>query len=303
MEKRWDILGIGTAAVDDVLIVDRFPQPDEKLPILARRRQGGGQTATALVTAARHAAQTAFCSCLGEDELSLFAYNELEKEGVDCSPTQRRAGCKPFYSTIIVEQSLGIRTILYHSEGVQEPALSWFDPAWVQASRLLFFDQNYTQLAQRAARIARQFKIPVVADLEYKPLPGLLELLPLIDHLIVGIDFAQKVTGKKEVEEMIAALYFSNQAACIVTAGPSGCWYNEYGGKVTHLPAFPTLAVETTGCGDIFHGAYAAAIRRGLSVPRSVQIASATASIKAAHAGGRAGIPGLQAVERFLEGA
>ena len=66
MQKRWDIFGIGTSAVDDLLLVERFPQPDEKMPIQEVQRQGGGQTATALVAAARHGARTAFCGCLGD---------------------------------------------------------------------------------------------------------------------------------------------------------------------------------------------------------------------------------------------
>ncbi|MFN8458161.1 MAG: hypothetical protein U0401_26510 [Anaerolineae bacterium] len=60
MSPRWDILGLGVVTVDDPLYVDHYPQPNTKLPIRAKRREGGGLTATALVAAARLGASTAY---------------------------------------------------------------------------------------------------------------------------------------------------------------------------------------------------------------------------------------------------
>jgi sulfofructose kinase len=60
--------------------------------------------------------------------------------------------------------------------------------------------------------------------------------------------------------------------------------------------------VDTTGCGDVFHGAYAACIAQGESVDTTVRIATAAAGIKATQPGGRAGIPDRAAIDRFLEG-
>ena len=59
-------------------------------------------------------------------------------------------------------------------------------------------------------------------------------------------------------------------------------------------------AVDTTGCGDVFHGAYAACIARGESVARAVAVANVTAGLKATQPGGRSGIPDLETVERYL---
>jgi sulfofructose kinase len=75
---RWDVLGVGSCAVDDRLFVDHFPNPDEKMPIRAARRQAGGQTSTALVAAARMGSRAAFAARLGDDELSRYMIAELE---------------------------------------------------------------------------------------------------------------------------------------------------------------------------------------------------------------------------------
>jgi sugar/nucleoside kinase (ribokinase family) len=72
-------------------------------------------------------------------------------------------------------------------------------------------------------------------------------------------------------------------------------------GAATHVPAFPVDVVDTTGCGDVFHGAYAAALAAGATVDRCVAIASASAALKATSRGGQAGVPGREAVEEFLK--
>lgn len=67
-----------------------------------------------------------------------------------------------------------------------------------------------------------------------------------------------------------------------------------------HQPAFPVEVIDTTGCGDVFHGAYAAALAWGDSLPKRVVLASATAAIKATRRGGQTGIPHLAEVKRLI---
>jgi sugar/nucleoside kinase (ribokinase family) len=124
--------------------------------------------------------------------------------------------------------------------------------------------------------------------------------LGLIDHLIVGIEAARAITGEQRVEEMARALSSERTAACVVTAGAKGCGYSLYGGAVEHFPAYAVKVVDTTGCGDVFHGAYTAALARGEDVSRAIQTAAASAAMKATCCGGREGIPNLEQVERFI---
>ncbi len=69
---------------------------------------------------------------------------------------------------------------------------------------------------------------------------------------------------------------------------------------VRHQPAFPVEVVDTTGCGDVFHGAYASALAEGLDLPVRVRLAAAAAALKATQPGGQAGIPSRGKVEAFL---
>jgi sugar/nucleoside kinase (ribokinase family) len=109
---RWDVLGLGIAAVDDLLYVDVYPRPDSKVAVRARQRQGGGLTATALVAAARLGARAAYGGVLGHNELSRFTLRELQREGVDCASVLRKGEAEPCHSIVVVDRSTGSRTIL-----------------------------------------------------------------------------------------------------------------------------------------------------------------------------------------------
>lgn len=301
MSARWDILGLGVVTVDDLLYVAQYPQADTKLPIQAKRREGGGLTATALVAAARLGASTAYATVLGDDELSHFTLQALEREGVDCSPVRRQAGARPPHSLIIVDQSSGQRTILYSNEGVARYRPEDVNEALVTSCRVLLVDNREVLAALRAVEIAQNWGIPVVGDIEPELEPEAPELMRQVDHLIISFELAAQVTGTTEPERIIPALMTDRRTCCVITAGERGAWYAVKGEPVRHFPAFSVQAIDTTGCGDVFHGAYAAGLARGESIPATIRVAAAAAALKATQPGGRSGIPTRAVVDRFLE--
>jgi ribokinase len=301
MSVAWDVLGFGAVSVDDLIYVDFYPPPNTKLETQAQRREGGGLAGTALVAASRLGARAAYCGVLGYDELSRFTLQELEREGVDCSPVLYQAQARPYHSIVIVDQSNAQRTILFSSAGVTQPRPEGISEELIADCQVLFVDHTVVEGALRAAELARACDIPVVGDIERETEPGVSDLMRLIDHLIVGIDLAERVTGEKEPASMVHALAGDQRACCVVTAGGAGCWYSERGGQVRQRPAFKVQVVDTTGCGDVFHGAYAACIAQGEAVDTAVQVAAAAAAIKATQPGGRSGIPGRAAIDRFCK--
>ena len=299
----WDILGFGAVAVDDLLLVDSYPPPDSKMPVREVQREGGGLAGTALVAAARLGARTAYAGVLGDDELSRFTIEALDRDGVDCTPVRHRPDARPYHSTIIVDLSGGHRTILFTGAGVTSLTAAEVSEELVAGCRLLFVDSTVAALGLHVLQLARARGIPVVADLERFSGPEIPELTRQVDHLIVGTGFAGQSTGETDPPAMVRALRSPAHTACVVTAGERGCWYmsRETGDAVRHQPACRVQVVDTTGCGDVFHGAYAAAIVRGESVPRAITVATAAAGLKATQPGGRRGIPDWETVERIIE--
>jgi sulfofructose kinase len=154
----------------------------------------------------------------------------------------------------------------------------------------------------RAAKIARSAHLPVIADFERSEGPDFRELLGLPDHLVLSQSFACKLTGMADPSEIAAKLWNQDRAIVVITGGADGSWYRsrEDGPEVQHQPAFPVHAIDTTGCGDVFRGAYVSALIRQVATPQRVRFASAAAALKATRFGPQAGIPTREAVEALL---
>jgi sugar/nucleoside kinase (ribokinase family) len=298
---RWEVLGLGCVAVDDLLYLPSFPTPDTKVRLSRRERQGGGLTGTALVAAARMGARCAFAGVLGDDEASRYVLNRFHEEGIDTTPLCRRPDARPIHSTILIDESRLTRTILFDLTGSVGAALDWPDEDVIRAARVLYVDHYGIEGMTRAAKIARAAGLPVVADLERDEWPGFDGLLALVDHLILSRDFAERRTGAADPVHAVERLWNESRSLVAVTCGESGCWYRTRETSVFHQPAFRVEAIDPTGCGDVFHGAYAAALAQGLSAGERMRLASAAAALKATQRGGQMGIPTRRAVEAFLQ--
>ncbi len=302
MDQRIDVLGLGCAAVDDLLYVDAYPAPDSKAPVRARERQCGGLVLTALVAAARMECRCAYAATLGDDDYSQAVVARLDEEGIDTALLRRHSDARPVRSTIIVAPGRQGRTILYELDGVVGTDTTWPEEDAIRRARLLLIDHFGVAGMIRAAGIARAAGIPVVADFEKADDPRLPELLGLVDHLILSRDFASQVTGRSEPSDAVRALWTSRRRAAVVTCGDQGCWFisDDQPAVPRHEPALAVEAVDTTGCGDVFHGAYAAALVHGLPVAGAVRFATVAAGLKATCRGGQEGIPSRAAVETEL---
>src|SRR5262245_53213132 len=111
MPSSFDIVGLGCAAVDDLIYVPAYPPADAKVQIRRRERQGGGLTATALVAAARLGSRCAYAGVLGDGDLSTFLRQRFQRAGVDTSLVRHRADARPIHSIIVVDESTQSRNV------------------------------------------------------------------------------------------------------------------------------------------------------------------------------------------------
>lgn len=298
----FDVLGLGCTAVDELLSVPRYPGRDARQPLRQRQRQCGGITATALVAAARLGTRTAYAGSLGTDPDSVFVREALEREGVDLTHLVVRPNARPVRSFVIVEEETHTRTILYDVTGADGADPRQPPKHVIRSARVLLVDRWGMAGMIRAARIARNAGIPVVGDLETFHDPGFDELLALANHLIVPEGFVRRYLETRRLTEGMRRLWREDRAVVIATRGRRGCLVlDSPNARPVPVPAFPVPVVDTTGCGDVFHGAYAAALARGLPLNERVRIASAAAALKATRPGGQAGIPHRKELERFLD--
>ena len=119
--------------------------------------------------------------------------------------------------------------------------------------------------------------------------------------LIASARFAAPLVGEHAAaQEALEALSRLGPKEVVVTLGAKGSvGWNK--GEILKQGAFPVDAVDTTGAGDVYHGAYIYALLKGSDMKACMRFASATAALKCRAIGARAGIPRIGEVTRFLE--
>lgn len=300
----FDVLGFGAVAVDDLLYVGEYPPPERKVRVHRRLRQCGGLTGTALVAAARLGARCGYAGLLGPDELSRYVIDALGREGIDLDCRVERPDARPAHSTIIVDETHHTRTIFSSLEGPIGPDPVLPEESLIRRAAVVLIDHHGLEGTLRIARIARAAGVRIVADFERRPGPPFDEILALVDHLVLSDRFAGELTAERQPDRMAAALWNDSREAVIITSGSAGCWCLDASSpRPWRLPAFRVEVVDTTGCGDVFHGAYAAALAEGLPLRDRVTLASAAAALKATRPGGQSGIPTRAAVLEHIRQA
>jgi sulfofructose kinase len=297
-DLRFDVIGLGYSAVDYIGVVPHLPELDTKLLLDEFSRQGGGPTATAMVTVARLGAKAAFVGQIGDDDLGDFALGELGREGVDTSRVIRREGASSQFSFIMVERSSGKRTILWTRSSIPPLEPNQLDRDFITSCKVLHLDRHEIRAGIQAAEWVHEAGGIVSMDAGTF-VPGVTELMPLVDVLIASETFAREATGESDPAECARRLLDGRRIAG-VTVGEKGSWFATSDGAEFHMPAFEVDVVDTNGAGDVFHGAFALGLARGWDARDCARFASAAAALKCTKLGGRAGIPGYEEVDRLM---
>jgi sugar/nucleoside kinase (ribokinase family) len=285
--RTLDIIGYGECSIDEVWVLPTAPDWGGKLRASRRERLGGGQVATAMVACARLGLRAGFCGIVGDDDEGQEALAGLAEEGVDVAAARKANGATRA-ALILVDGRNGERAVVEcgvpragHGHGVHQV------PARVAEARILHLDATDPPFAKEAARQAREAGTVVSLDVDH-PAPGLDELLPLADVVVMSRGLPQQLTGEEELERALRKL------AERVPGGLVGCTLGADGAALLdddHLllsPAFPAeRVVDTTACGDTFRAALLVALAEGQRPADGLRFANAAASLKTRDLGRR----------------
>ncbi|WP_298037050.1 PfkB family carbohydrate kinase [uncultured Desulfuromonas sp.] len=292
------VVGLGQCALDLLGTLSRYPGVDEKAELHEVLIQGGGPVATALVALCRLGVETAFWGRVGDDDFGEKIRSGLEGEGVDCSGLLSDSGRTSQVAFIAVEGGSAHRNIFWHRGSARPLEPDEVDPGILGAAQVLHLDGLQRGASLAAARIARSRGLITVLD-GGTFREGTEELLPLIDHPVVSERFARSLCPDDPLRAVDLLLDRGGLAAT-VTLGALGSHTGSREGERFHQPAFLVDAVDTTGCGDVFHGGYIFGLLQGWPLKRVVRFAAACAALKARKLGGRTAIPTLAEAEAFL---
>ena len=295
--KPFDVVGLGYSAVDYLGIVPRYPCLDEKMLITEFAKQGGGLTATAMVTVTRLGGRASYIGKVGGDDFGRFIIEELEKDSVDTGRVVVDPSVTSQFAFIAIDQATGKRTIFWTQSGVMLHPEE-IKKGDILAGKVLHVDSHYPKAALQAVTWANEAGIPVVMDAGTMR-EGSIEIAERTDALITSTLYARQFTGQDDPEKAAQMMFNERRLVSGVTLGDQGCVYVTKDGAF-HQPAFEVDVVDTTGAGDVFHGAISFGLAKGWPVPRIMEFAAAVAAIKCTKLGGRAGIPSHTEAVAFL---
>lgn len=295
----FDVVGIGACAVDFLGIVSEFPQPDTKNQMRMLIRQGGGPVGTALVALSRLGASVSYLGKLGSDDLSRFALEDFLKEGVDINHVIKEEGAGPHFAFVIADEKSGQRTIWWTDEQVSQVKAEEINKELITSAEFLLVDEYQFEAGLEAARLAKQGGVRVVLDAESPKKQGIEKLIRLTDILIVPEEFAFGFAGSNELESSAQSLLGLGPSVVVITRGKEGSFCKTSKSSF-HQPAFQVEVVDTTGCGDVFHGASIYGMLQSWPLEIVAEFSSAVSALKCRELGGRSGIPNLKEVKEFL---
>lgn len=297
--RELDVVGLGFSSLDVVGLVPALPELDRGVPLIDITRQGGGPVAQAMVTIARLGGRAGYIGRLADDAAGQTMYQDLQANGVDLAQVQFDPGTRSPECMILVHQPTGHRSICCYRGSNRGIDISAVDENYLTSGKMLHLDGIDFDAARWAAQRAHARGTPVCLDAG-GPNPPLLDLLPYIDVLIAAEAFVEDIAECDDIEAGARALHALGPRIVVVTRGSKGS-YSLIGDESFYIDSFVVDVVDTTGAGDVFHGAYIFGLLQGWDHRAIARFAGATAALKCRKLGGRAGIPTLDEVMDFLK--
>ena len=294
------IVGIGANVFDTLYNVPSYPTEDTKMRATASKSAGGGPVATGLVAAAKLGAKTAYIGVLSDDNGGKFLKEDFEKYGVATDLISVMSGYRSFASVLWLCADKATRTCVFDKGDLPALELNEKQKQAVKDAALLMVDGNELDAAVEAAKLARESGVKVLYDCGGL-YPNVERLLAHTDIMIPSEEFSLGHTGCETVEEAAKKLFETyHPEVVVITQGKvGGILYD--GNKVVNYPAFTVAAVDTNGAGDVFHGAFAAAVIMGYDYLKCCRFASAVSALKCTGIGARESAPDLETTKKFLK--
>ncbi len=293
--KKIDVLCVGVTSYDFYFMVDHHPEPDEKTIANAFLSCGGGPAANAAVTIAKMGLSVAFAGYLGNDAWGEIHLKELQEAGVITDWIIRNTNPTPL-STVLVKPD-GQRSLVNYR--VKNAALNKnaIDLSNVKP-KVILFDGHEPDISMELLKQIKSDSIKTVLDAGSVN-PGTSLLYDEVDYLVCSKKFAEELTGYNDIDKASAELFNLKQNV-VITLGEKGLiWKTEDGQG--ELPAFSVEAIDTTGAGDVFHGAFAGCLAMGMDWQEILKYSNLTAALSCTKPGGRNSIPTVTEVEQFIK--
>lgn len=294
------ILCIGHAAYDITIPVDKYPVENTKNRVGMKVECGGGPASNATYLLGKWHMDVYFAGVVGNDEYGKRIKKELDSVNVNTKYLQFSDGDETTSSFIIANQETGSRTILTYrdSDITMQPIELDFEP-----DVILMDGQEY----EISKEILNKYPNAISIIDAGRPKPEIIELSKMVKYLVCSKEFAETITNIKidyENQQTLIDLYqkmkeiFNN--TIVVTLEAKGCLY-EYENNIKIMPSIKVKAIDSTGAGDIFHGAFTYGIAKNMPFEKILKLSNVTAGLSVTRIGGRNSIFSLEEIKELYE--
>lgn len=295
------IITIGHAALDFVYRIDAFPPQPIKLRAREHITSGGGMAANAAAAAARLGGEVALWSRVGSDPAGGLILSDLERLGIDARHVKVHDGARSATAAVIVDAS-GERFIVSEDDHEMPMSADWLPLAEIARAGAVLSDLSWLEGTRAAFEAARRQGVPTLVDVDLGSGRWLANMLDVTDYVIASAPAFERFVEGHDTETRLASLIARGARHAGVTRGAEGYTWMDRDGRIGRQPAFAVTAVDTTGAGDAFHGAFAWAIAEGHPDATCAAVAAAVAAMKCRRLGARAGLPTRAELDAFLAG-
>jgi sugar/nucleoside kinase (ribokinase family) len=291
-DREFDVVCFGTNAVDFLIRVPEYPAFNSKVELVDYIQAAGGEAATTAAGLRRLGLKTSYAGKFGSDAAGEFGLKSLADEGVDLTYAQTVEGAGTQIAFIVIDVRSGERTVIWQRDSRLAFDENEAPLELVARSKVLHFTPHDTAACIAMARAAKAAGTIVSSDID-NVFPGIDELLPLADLLIVSAEFPQKLLGISNHRAALRELSF--RYGCTVTGvtlGESGSLLL-CGDQFIETPGFavPGGCQDTTGAGDSFRVGLLYGLVKGESIETSAKMANAVAALKCRAVGARTSLP------------
>ena len=288
-----DVLCVGHASYDLSFTVAHHPTEDEKISAEGFVGCGGGPAANAAVTVSKLGLKSSFAGYLGQDIYGEKHYQELLEYGVHTDLVIRDTSPTPL--SIVLVKPDGKRALINYKGETRALPSGTIDFSSV-IPKVVLFDGHEPHLSKFLLERTQNEGIPTLLDAGSVH-EGTLALMEQVDYLVCSEKFARQFAGD---EETALARLAEVSPAVVITLGERGLIWRR-GQERGILSAFPINAIDTTGAGDAFHGAFAAALSSDMNWPDVLRYASAAGSLSCTKIGARSGLPSKEEHQALFE--
>ncbi|HOR61691.1 MAG TPA: PfkB family carbohydrate kinase [Smithellaceae bacterium] len=293
MMKAPLVFGIGQCSLDHLGLVAAYPPPDVKCEFTNLLLQGGGPAATALVALKRWGARCHIAGVLGDDGFGTQIKALLDAEGLDTSGLQIRKQHQSQFAFIASEPALARRTIFYQMPTGEPLRPEEINTGILLSSQALHTDGLFTEASLFACRKAKEAGIPVIVDAGTLR-DGMLEMAKMSDCFVTSEVFSNAFA--ETPAETCRKLAGMGVRLAGVTLGKRG-YVALVDGCFIEKEAYPAKAIDTTGCGDVFHAGLIHGILHGWSPEKCLDLGAWAAARVSEQMGGRSGIPDIHTLQ------